>query len=73
MAASLPDLIALRDALFKARLSGVREVQDSNGERIVYRSDAEMSAALIAADRAIQAAQSPGSRSTIKFSTSKGL
>ena len=72
MAVSVVDLQRWRDALFEARMSGVREVQDQNGERIVYRSDSEIAAALAAADRAIADA---GNRRphTVKFVTSKGL
>jgi hypothetical protein len=72
VAVSLADLQRWRDALFEARLSGVREVRDQNGEAITYRSDSEMASALAAADRAIAAASGRTS-STIKFQTSKGL
>lgn len=72
MAASLADLIRWRDALFEARLSGVREVQDQNGERISYRSDSEMARALAAADAAIAATQAKPVN-TILFKTSKGI
>lgn len=70
--ASLSDLIAWRDALFKARLSGIREVTDQNGESIRYGTDAELARALAAADAAIAAA-SRAAPSTIHFKTSKGL
>jgi len=70
--ASLADLIRWRDSLFEARLQGVREFRDQNGETVVYRSDAEMARALAAADAAIAAAKAkPGN--TILFRTSKGL
>ncbi|MEC5321761.1 phage head-tail joining protein [Aurantimonas sp. A3-2-R12] len=69
MAVSLADLVAWRDALFEARLQGVRRVRDQNGEEVEYRSDREMAAALAAADAAI-AGKRP---STILFKTSKGL
>lgn len=72
MAASLADLIRWRDALFEARLSGVRSVRDQNGEEIVYRSDSEMARALAAADAVISAAQAKPVN-TILFKTSKGL
>lgn len=72
MAATLLDLHRWRDALFESRLSGIREVRDSNGETITYRSDAEMAAALAAADRAIADATKARPR-TIHFSTTKGL
>lgn len=72
MVAPLPDLIAWRDALFKARLSGVREVTDQNGERVRYGTDLEIARALAAADAAIAAAGRVAP-STVRFSTSKGL
>jgi hypothetical protein len=69
MAASLADLTRWRDELFQARLSGVREVVDQNGERIRYATDAEMARALAAADAAIA-----GKRPSILYlKTSKGL
>lgn len=71
--ASLPDLIAWRDALFKARLSGIREVTDQNGESIRYGTDSEIARALAAADAAIAAAAGRAAPSTIHFKTSKGL
>lgn len=72
MAVSLADLVAWRDALFEARLQGVREFRDQNGETVTYKSDAEMSRALAAADAAIAAAQYKPVN-TILFRTSKGI
>lgn len=71
MAVPVSDLIAWRDKLVEARMSNVREVQDSNGERIRYASDSEMAAAIGAADRMIAGATPLPN--TIRFSTSKGL
>jgi hypothetical protein len=71
--ASLAELQAFRDALFAARMGGVREVRDQNGESVRYASDREMAAALAAADRAIADAQSGKPPSTIVFRTSKGV
>jgi hypothetical protein len=71
--ATLSELQAWRDALFAARLSGVREVRDQNGESIRYASDREVAAALAAADRAIAEAQAGRPPSTIIFRTSKGV
>ncbi len=72
MAVALPDLIAWRDRLFEARLSGVREVEDSDGSRVGYRTDSEIAAALAAVNRAIaDASRTPAN--TIRFFTSKGL
>lgn len=71
MAVPPSDLQAWRDALVKARMSGVRRVRDSSGEEVEYRSDAEMKAALAAADAALAGASPPVK--TIRFTTSKGL
>ena len=70
---TLDELKRLRADLFKARLRGVREVQDQNGEKVAYSSDAEMKAALAAADRAIAEAQAGPMPSRIVFRSSKGL
>ncbi len=71
--ATLTELQDWRDALFKARLAGVRSVRDSNGQEISYSSDREMAAAIAAADRALAEAQSGKPPSTIIFRTSKGV
>lgn len=73
MAATLAQLQEWRDRLFQSRLSGVRELRDSNGETVTYRSDNEMRAALAAADAAIAAAQAGRPVNTILFRTSKGI
>ena len=70
MAADPAELQAWRDALFRARLRGIREVRDSNGETVRYASDGEMAAAIAAADRALLARPPVH---TIRFITSKGL
>ena len=66
------ELIRLRDALIRARLNGVRELQDQSGERLVYKSEAEMRSAIEAVNREIQA-HDRRQPHTIVFSTSKGL
>ena len=73
MAASTADLQQWRDTLFQARLSGIREVRDSNGETMIYRSDSEMAAALLAADSAISAIGRARPVLSVRFSTSKGI
>ena len=73
MAASPDDVTAWRDRLIQARMSGVREVQDSDGSRVTYRSDAEMRAAISAANDMIAAASQPQPVTSIRFRTSKGL
>ena len=70
---ALAKLIEWRDGLLEARLSGVRELTDQNGERIRYGSDSEMARAIAAADAAIAAASRSRPVQTIVFSTSKGL
>ena len=71
-ALSLSELTALRDALIRARLGGVREVRDQNGETVAFKSDAEMVAAIRAAETRI-AAFNRSAPTTIRFKTSKGL
>jgi hypothetical protein len=71
--ASVVDFIKWRDGLMEARLRGIRVFQDSNGERIEYKSDSEMAAAIRAADAFIASMQSGRSPNTILFRTSKGL
>jgi hypothetical protein len=72
VALTLSALQAARDALVTARIGGLREVQDANGERVVYKSDSEMARALAALDAEIAAASRRPSN-TIVFNTSKGL
>jgi hypothetical protein len=72
MGVSLDTLTGWRDALLEARLSGLRSVRDASGETIEYKSDAEMAAALSAAESAISAA-SRSSPKTIYLTTSKGV
>lgn len=73
MAVSTADLIAWRDALVKARMSGTRRVRDADGSEVEYRSDAEMRAAIAAANDMIAAAGQVQPITTIRFCTSKGL
>ena len=55
MAVSLTELCALRDALVKSRAKGLRLVEYS-GQRVEYKSDAEMAAALKFVDQQISSA-----------------
>jgi hypothetical protein len=73
MALSPSDLERFRDSLIEARLGGVREVRDQNGEAVVYKSDAEMAAALRDVERRIVDFGRSAPPSTIIFATSKGL
>jgi hypothetical protein len=63
------ELIAFRDRLERALTLDVREVQDSDDSRIVYRSAAEIRSAISYIDG--QLATQPVR--TIRFNTSKGL
>lgn len=72
-ALSLSELQSLRDSLIRARLAGVREVQDQNGERIQYRSDAEMARALSNCEALIAQMQSGQTPNVIKFDARKGV
>ncbi|MHA6644639.1 phage head-tail joining protein [Mesorhizobium sp. A623] len=71
--ASLPTLVDYRERLYAARFSGTRSVQDSNGERIEYRSDAELARAIASINREIATAESELGCSRVRFQTSKGL
>ena len=69
---TLDDLTRWRASLVEARMGGVREVRDQNGESVTYKSDSEMARAIAAADREI-AALSGRTRNAFTFRTSKGL
>ncbi|MBB4120209.1 phage head-tail joining protein [Martelella radicis] len=70
--ASLADLLTFRDKLLETRFSGVQTFVDQNGERVTYRSEAEIGRALAALESEIAAATRKPSK-TIKFNSSKGL
>lgn len=72
MALTLSELEAARDNLVRARVSGTRQVK-IDGREVVYRSDAEMRAALANLDAQIAAMTARPTATTIRFSTSKGL
>lgn len=69
----LADLQALRAALVAARANGLREVRDSTGESVTYKSDREMATALAAIDSEIAAIQRGPRASVIRCTTSKGI
>ena len=73
MAVSTGDLQTLRDNLVRSRSAGLREVRDSTGETVIYKSDAEMAAAIASLNAQIAAAGQPQPVNTIQFRTSKGL
>ncbi|WP_406736447.1 phage head-tail joining protein [Thioclava sp. GXIMD4215] len=71
MALNLSELLDLRDQLIRARAKAVTLVQ-INGERVQYKTDAEMASALADLDRRISAATKRPIL-TLKFSSSKGM
>ncbi|MDJ0391481.1 hypothetical protein QMO56_25595 [Roseomonas sp. E05] len=73
MSDSLATLKEERDALMRARHSGLRAVEMSDGRRIEYRSDLEMARSLYAINALIEAAEGVTPPQTILFRTSKGL
>ncbi|GLK67045.1 phage head-tail joining protein [Hansschlegelia plantiphila] len=72
MPATAEQLRQWRDGLMQARLQGVREYRDSNGEAVTYKSDSEMARAIAAADAEIAALAGPRPNA-FTFQTSKGL
>ncbi len=69
---TLEQLQQFRDRLLSSRMSGVLSVTDQNGERVEYKTDAQMAGAIAACDREIAALSGRPAR-TILFRTSKGL
>lgn len=67
---TVADLIRWRDRLVEARLSGIQTLVDQSGERIEYKSDRQMAAAIASADAAIAAATRK-QPNTIVFRTHK--
>lgn len=72
MAVPTEELTTLRDALIRARASGVR-VTLYEGKRIEYATDAEMAAAIADLDRRIAQATGPRRGGAVTFTTSKGV
>lgn len=71
MATTLTDLQAWRDALLRARYSGVRNVE-YDGKRVSYATDAEMAAALADLERRI-AGMTGGRVTQVQINSSKGV
>lgn len=61
-----------REQLQDARFSGVQSITDQNGERLVYRSQAEIERAIAALDSEIAQLQR-GRMALIRLQTSKGV
>lgn len=70
--ASLETLQAQREKLAATRYDGVASYRDANGERVDYRTDAEISRALATLDSEIAALQRKR-LSIVKIQTSKGV
>lgn len=62
----LATLLALRDELINNRGRGTRAMESASGDRVEYRTDAELAAALADIERRIAAVTSPVSTVTIK-------
>lgn len=71
MAINSTELETLRDALIRARASGVRVTQ-FEGKRVEYSTDAEMAKAIADLESRIARASTPRPGS-VAFATSKGL
>jgi hypothetical protein len=71
MALTVTELEGLRDALLRARASGVRVTQ-FEGKRVEYGNDAEMAKAIADLESRIARASTPRPGS-VAFATSKGL
>lgn len=71
--AILENLILWRDNLRENRASGVMEFEDQNGERVRYKSDQQMAAALADLDRQIAEIHGRATPSSFHFQTSKGV
>lgn len=69
---SQAQLEQLRNELIEKRLSGVLSVTDQNGERIQYKTDADMAAAIEAVNFTIESL-SRASLQSFTIKTSKGL
>ena len=65
------ELESLRAALVRARLNGVREIRDQNGETVTYKSDREMAGALVSVESEIARLQSTSIKQ-VRFRTTKG-
>jgi hypothetical protein len=69
--ATLAEMQAMRDALVRARFAGTLRVR-SGDEEVVYRSDAEMKAALADLDASIAAASGAPRTRLVYVTSSKG-
>ena len=72
MAVGQEELEQLRHNLVRARAKGIRVVL-MNGERVEYKSDAEMAAAINGLDAQIAAAAGSGGFTVLYAETGRGL
>lgn len=70
-ALTLSELETMRENLVRARLGGLREVRDQNGEAVTYKSDREMQSAIASIDSEIARLQS-NTVKQVRFTTTKG-
>ncbi len=68
----LADLVAWRNALEKARFSGIRTLREGD-KTITYGDDAEMRTALSDVNRKIASLQGTGPLREVQIKSSKGL
>lgn len=66
------ELVALRDALVRARGRGVRSTL-YDGKRVEYGSDADMASAIADLERRIARGSGRSAPRVLRFSTSKGV
>ena len=71
MALGADELETMRDDLLRARAKGIRTVQ-LNGERVEYKTDAEMAAAIHDIEARLRRA-SAATPKAVRFSASKGF
>lgn len=71
MALGAGELETMRDELLRARAKGVRTLQ-LNGERVEYKTDAEMASAIADLEARIRRA-SAATAGAVRFTTSKGF
>lgn len=72
MAVEPEELQALRDALIRARASGIRSVEYGDGRRVVYQDETEMARALADLEVRLRSGAAAPIR-TVSFTSSKGI
>ncbi|MFV0299470.1 MAG: phage head-tail joining protein [Paracoccus sp. (in: a-proteobacteria)] len=72
MPVTVDELTEMRDALIRARAKGVRMLQVA-GERVEYKTEAEMVAALADIEARIRRASGNTQPALVRFNSSKGF